>query len=299
MEHISECTRMSMEKELKPIKTGFRFLDETIGGYYPGEVTSLGGWMDSGRSAFIIMQALHAALEQNIPTLLITGSMSMGELVSSMAAYYCSIEATNILTILRSPLYQERIDEFLHKLEKAPLYVSNVNSSEKYFHLVEKAVSENNIKIVFCDDIDHILSDYLSKWYRQKELACKMNVPIVCSLFCWISSRFQRRNKYLLSDFPKHVADVVLGFYDYEQHGLIEDERGNDLRQMLQIDILKTKGTTSKPSVRIKKKDLYVRNYTLELQKRTLESLIAQNDIDIDSLIKKFALEMVDEEMID
>lgn len=298
MEHVYDCMKRSMGKEMEPIKTGYRFLDETIGGYYPGEVTTIGGWMDSGRSAFIIMQALHTALELNIPTLLIRGAMGIGELVASMAAYYCSIEAINILTILRSPLYQERIDEFLHKLEKAPLYISSVDSAEKYFRLVEKAVDEKGVKIVFRDDIDDIIGDHLSYWCKQKELATKLNIPIVCSLFCSYSTDYPRKKRYFLSDFPKHVADVVLGFFDYEQHGLIEDERGNDLRQMLQIDILKTKGTTGRQSVRIKKKDLYLRNYTKELQKRTLESLLIKTDVNVENMMKKFDLEMVDEEMI-
>ena len=141
MEHIYDCMKRAMGKEMEPIKTGYRFLDETIGGYYPGEVTTIGGWMDSGRSAFIIMQALHTALGQNNPTLLIRGATGMGELVASMAAYYCSIEATNILTILRSPLYKERIDEFLHKLERAPLYISSTHTPAQYFSLVEEAVN--------------------------------------------------------------------------------------------------------------------------------------------------------------
>lgn len=290
--------KRAMGKELEPIKTGFRFLDESIGGYYPGEVTAIGGWIDSGRSAFIIMQALHTALDLKIPTLLVRGAMGMGELVASMAAYYCSIEATNILTILHSPLYKVRVEEFLTKLEKAPLYITNADSAEKYFYLLEKAVDEKGVKIVFRDDIDDIIGDHLSYWCKQKELATKLNIPIVCSLFCSYSTDYPRKKRFFLSDFPKHVADVVLGFFDYEQHGLMVDKHGNSLRQMMQIDILKTKGTTGKLSVRIRKAELYIRNYTKELQKKTLESLITQTDVNVENMIRKFDLEMVDEEMI-
>ncbi len=294
MEQISECIKKSMENELKPITTGFRFLDETIGGFFPGEVITIGGWMNSGRSAYIIMQALHTALELKIPTLLIRGSMGMGELVSSMAAYYCSIETTNILTILRSPLYKERVDEFLHKLEKAPLYISSVDSAEKYFRLVETAVDEKGIKIVFYDDIDNIFSDYLPIWNKHKELAIKMNIPIVCSLLCNLPSRFNHINKYILSDFPKHVADIVLGFFDYVQHGWIEDERGNNLHGMLQLDVLKAKGTKSRFSVRIMKNDLYIRNHIMKLQSRALERLIINTNVTFEDVIKKFDMEMID-----
>ena len=178
------------------------------------------------------------------------------------------------------------------------MYISSVDSAEKYFRLVEKAVDEKGVKIVFRDDIDDIIGDHLSYWCKQKELATKLNIPIVCSLFCSYSTDYPRKKRYFLSDFPKHVADVVLGFFDYEQHGLIEDERGNDLRQMLQIDILKTKGTTGRQSVRIKKKNLYLRNDPRELQKRTLESLTTPNDASVENMIRKFDLEMVDEEMI-
>lgn len=289
-----------MGKEVKPIKTGFRFLDETIGGYFPGEVTTIGGLDDCGKSAFIIMQALHTALELNIPTLLIKGSMSMDELTASMAAYYCSIETSNVLTVLHAPYYQERIDGFLHKLEKVPLYVLDITRLETatmLFEQVEKAVNDYNVRIVFCDDLEYGALGNSKDRFMPKELAQKLNIPIVCSLFFWWHPKYIGEENNMLSEFPAYVSDVLLAFCDYEQHGFVVDEHGNDLRQMLQIDILKTKGTIGRLSVRIRKTDLYVRNYTKELQKKALENLLTQNDKGVKDLIKKFDLKMVEDEL--
>lgn len=44
MKHISELIGTATVIQPEPIKTGFRFLDETIGGYYPGELTTLCGF---------------------------------------------------------------------------------------------------------------------------------------------------------------------------------------------------------------------------------------------------------------
>ena len=41
MEHISKVLDKISRQVITPIETGVKYLDSTIGGYYPGEVTTI------------------------------------------------------------------------------------------------------------------------------------------------------------------------------------------------------------------------------------------------------------------
>jgi len=43
MEHISKVLDKISRQVITPIETGVKYLDSTIGGYYPGEVTTICG----------------------------------------------------------------------------------------------------------------------------------------------------------------------------------------------------------------------------------------------------------------
>ena len=107
----------------EPIKTGYKFLDEMIGGYYPGEVTTIGGCEDSGKSAFVITQLNYITVDQKIPTLLVLNNMSFDVFIALMASYYCCITVKDIHSVLYSPIYRSSVDQYLNKLREAPLYI--------------------------------------------------------------------------------------------------------------------------------------------------------------------------------
>ena len=77
MEHISNIIDEVIQQEITPIKSGIKFLDETLGGYYPGEMTTICGDINSGKTAIIIAQINHLAVDQHIPTLLVLNNMTI------------------------------------------------------------------------------------------------------------------------------------------------------------------------------------------------------------------------------
>ena len=44
MEHISKVLDKISRQVITPIETGIKYFDSTIGGYYPGEVTTICAW---------------------------------------------------------------------------------------------------------------------------------------------------------------------------------------------------------------------------------------------------------------
>lgn len=134
MEHVSDIIEEMDPVEDYPISTGFKFLDTVIGGYYPGEMTTICGEEDCGKSAYVISQLSHIAVDGHVPTLLVLNNMSKRTFLSCMAAYYCSIETYNVNTVLSSVKHQAAVKEFLEKLKDAPLYVIyEWNISEENF----------------------------------------------------------------------------------------------------------------------------------------------------------------------
>ena len=123
MEHVCDIIEETTSATICPISTGFKFLDTIIGGYYPGELTTICGEEDCGKTAYVISQLNHIAVDQHIPTLLVMNNMSKRTFLSCMAAYYCSIETYNVNAILDSEEHRETVCKYFEKLKDAPLYV--------------------------------------------------------------------------------------------------------------------------------------------------------------------------------
>lgn len=66
MEHITSIIDKEIKKKENPIKTGFKFLDDIIGGFYPGELTVVTGCQNSGKTAFVITQLNNISVDQHI-----------------------------------------------------------------------------------------------------------------------------------------------------------------------------------------------------------------------------------------
>ena len=59
MEHVCDIIEETTSATICPISTGFKFLDTIIGGYYPGELTTICGEEDCGKTAYVISQLNH------------------------------------------------------------------------------------------------------------------------------------------------------------------------------------------------------------------------------------------------
>lgn len=267
MEHIKSVINNEIKKKENPIKTGFKFLDETLEGYYPREMTAICGCQNSGKTAFVITQLNNIAVDQHIPTLFVINSMTERNFLSSMIACYCSIKTKNIHSVLDSDSHRDTVKEYLEKLGDAPLYVEKADwfEDEDYFESLEKVIIEKDIKIVFFDEVIHTQSLNESFFVSQtKILAMKLNIPVVTT--CCISHdefgvdalTFPGLSKYV----EIHGHDVAINLVNYEHNNVYQDEEGRDLHNMIGIIILKHKGSTEKKKCLLPLESMYIKNYT-------------------------------------
>ena len=291
MEHISNVIERNANLKAKPISTGFKFLDKAIGGYYPGSMTTICGAEDSGKSAFVISQINHIAVDMHIPTLLVLTNMSKRVFLSCMAAYYCGIETNNIYTVLEEKKYQNAIKDYFKLLKEAPLYVANVENREgNLLNTLEELITSNGIKIVFVDEIIPVYSEkyevILTSW---KSLVMKLNISIVATSSTWSWREGLDGIKPALCDLVRNDVrgqDVVIGLIKYEQFNIYCDETGRDLHDKIGFEILKQKGRNTSRKYLLPCKCLYLKNYEEKMQNEIRQS----NSCKIDSLIDEFDL---------
>lgn len=281
MEHISKVFDMISQQVVTPIETGIKYFDATIGGYYPGEVTTICGEECCCKTAFVIHQVCHIAIDQKIPTLVVLDYISERNFISSMITYYCSIETNNMHHILESEQYKDPLDEFLSKLKESPLYIMRGSwyENKKTVDNIVEFIDTKNIKIAFVDEVYLDLSrDDTTEFSCIGSLAINKNIPVVVTCYVWNDREGIEGVRPWLTDISKrtnlHGLDVVIGFTNYEQNRIFMDDRGFDLHDMIGVEILKYRGKIDKKSHYIPKDFLYYRDYKKRKKKywRTLKS---------------------------
>lgn len=298
MEHISQIIDDINHQEISVIKTGVKFLDESIGGYYPGNLTVICGEENCCKTAFVIHQLCRIAVDQKIPTLLLLEYWSERNFISSMAAYYCNIETNDVRSVLDSEKYKETIDGFMGKLRESPLYIVKsgwyVDDSSK--EKIKSIIESENIKIMFVDEVILDLSAD-ENGFLKFIWSVNMHISIVVTCCVWNDREGFKGVQPLLRDVRRfrdlHGYDVVLGFTNFEQHGIFEDSISNDLHGMIGVSILKYRGKLEKSSFKMMKYCLYYRDYD-QIKKQLLVELRQSSDRGINSLFQNFDLSIED-----
>ena len=264
MKHISDLIGQTPQRKAEPLKSGFGFIDNELGGYHAGELMTICGVENSGKTAFLVSQIDRLTLEQGIPTLIGIGLMDMETFVASMIAYHYDIETNDLWGLWDDPRYQDEINEYESMLKEAPLYVlDNYIQDEEWVKNLSERIAEQGIRMIFLDEWETITLQETSIGLRQ--LALHTGITIVRTDEVG-NDREVDGSRVALSDFNvrryNHVnsmSDTVIAFNDYDFMKIYEDEHGVNLRGVLGIEILKQKGVISKKEYRLFKKRLYFR----------------------------------------
>ena len=276
MQHISEIIAEISQQVTKPIETGIKCFDDTIGGFYPGEVTAICGEDCCCKTAFVIHQVCHIAIDQKTPTLVLLDYISESNFISSMIAYYCNIETGNMHGLLESEQYKETVEKFLSILKESPLYIMRGSwyENRESVDSIGEFIDEKNIKIVFLDEVYYDLGrEVTTEFGCIGSLAINKNIPIVVTCNIWNDKDCDGIDgaRPWLTDISRrtnlHGLDVIIGFANYEEHRIFMDEKGFDLHNMIGVEILKYRGKIEKNTHYISKDYLYYRNYH-EIEKR-------------------------------
>lgn len=266
MKHINEIVKNISVKE-EPAKTaGLKFLDENIGGLYPGEFTVICGDANCGKTAVMIRQIHQLAMEKKVPVMMVLNGMSERTFLACMTAYYCSLFTRDVRKVFTDPLCHEDVESYLTLLHESPIYIMESHEFETINDLqLKEFVDENGIQAIFVECMGFFCESSIEQNHfarRLKLMAKKLNVTIVGEYHFFtnddypaLSIRQFENNDVIM------FADNIIGIIDFQQQGIKQDERGNNLRGKVRLKIMKHKGMLSDgKDVIVTKMRLFVRS---------------------------------------
>lgn len=209
----------SLKTKRDLISTGIPDLDYAIGGGYDlGELIVLAARPSHGKSA-VALQMVHSATEQDLPTFVLSQEMSIRSIgkrviqfVSKTPEEHWRSSEDTVNDQLKSH-FSKRADAYL---------VETLESTDRAIEEIEKAIDENDVKLVVID-YAQLLNSKGNGRYEQvtntsmafRHLATRKNVAII--LLCQLNRQIEGRNKFVpvMSDLREsgqieQDADVIL-----------------------------------------------------------------------------------------
>ncbi|MBQ7201288.1 MAG: replicative DNA helicase [Eubacterium sp.] len=224
------------------ISTGFRDLDYMTAGLQPSELILIAARPAMGKTAFALNIAEHAALKENVPTVIFSLEMSSSQLAKRLLSMNSHVDSQKIRT------GQLSIDEWRDISESANLYANSKIFIDDtpgitltgFRTKCRKLKASHDIKLVIIDYLQLMSGDGRSN-SRQEEIstisrglkliAREINCPIIAlsQLSRGPESRTDKRP--MLSDLREsgaieQDADMVMFLYrdDYYPQGKSDDE---------------------------------------------------------------------------
>ena len=250
MRHIKESIDQVKNQDVSALPFGLEFLDDYLGGLYPGEMTVICGDADDGKTALVIRQIHRLAFDEEIPVLMVLNGMSEHTFLACMAAFYCSIITNDVHQVYTDSDCKEEVEAYWHLLERKPVFLADTKDiSAMDSDSIKQFVSAKGIKAVFFEQASVMT---INGWkisrlgYYLKQLAKELQVAIVAEYEFWYNDyeqplSFQQFEKNHFSNF----ADNIIGLLDFANHQVFMDEKGNNLRGFVRMRVMKHKGIVS------------------------------------------------------
>ena len=256
MRHIKDSIDQVRNQNVSALPFGLEYIDDYLGGLYPGEMTVICGDADDGKTALMIRQIHRLAFDEEIPVLMVLNGMSEHTFLACMAAYYCSIITNDVHQVYTDDVHKDEVEAYWRLLEKKPVYLADTKDiSAMDSDSIKQFVSAKGIKAVFFEQASVMT---IKGWkisrlgYYLKQLAKDLQVAIVAEYEFWYNDyeqplSFQQFEKNHFSNF----ADNIIGLLDFANHQVFMDEKGNNLRGYVRMKVIKHKGIISSGKERV------------------------------------------------
>lgn len=265
MKRIDEILKATESRVSAPFTTDIAFLDEALGGLYPGEMTMICGDADSGKTALMIRLIHRIAFEENMPVLVLLDGMSEHTFIACMTAYYCNIKTSDVHQVLVNPISsEEEVVAYQELLSEKPIYFSDyLELPSKSMDILKDDILSHGIKAVFVEqatDFVMVMPDGSKAGFQMKKFA-KETQTVVIAEYEWGDDQC---HPLTLLGFPRDGftsnSDNIIHMLDYENYGFFYNEKGEDLHGCIEMNIMKHKGVASTGKKVVMRKDcLYYR----------------------------------------
>lgn len=267
MKEIKESINNSVKRiqeatldHLIGLSTGFKRLDEVLGGLVEGTLVTIGGRTGMGKTAFAFNLLRNLSIEKNIPTLYISLESTEQLCTNMLIACTLNIKYRGLLSGQLIAEEWEKLDKGVSGIVNAPVYLDTKSTYtiDDICKTVEEAVQEHQVKVVFIDYLQLIFAKtgftenrYLELNYitrRLKALAKEFNITIVLLSQLNRNSEGEKRfdHRPVLTDLRDSGticddSDVVCFVHRPEYYHIYQDEKGNDLHNVALFIVAKNR----------------------------------------------------------
>lgn len=113
----------SRKARVTGVPTGFTDLDDLTGGLQPSDLIIIAGRPSMGKTSFALCVAMHAAMEERIPTAIFSLEMSMSHVVQRMLCADARVEAYRLRTGRLGDPDWPKLTTAAGRLSEAPIYI--------------------------------------------------------------------------------------------------------------------------------------------------------------------------------
>jgi len=241
----------------KILRTGFKNLDELIGGFFPGEFVVIGARPSMGKTQLLINLALN--ISRINPVLFFSFDLPDFMLVNRCISTLADIPLQHVLQPeLATSKEKQHIAEISKLLNTHNIYINggSVNNLSSFRQQCMNQIKETGIKVIIVDTLQHVsLSRFrgnreqeISNFTRElKAIANETGVVVITSSQLSRSVEIRKESKIpVLSDLRdsgciEQDADKVIMMYRPEYYGITLDEMGESTEGETHLLIAKNK----------------------------------------------------------
>lgn len=151
MEHVEQKFKMKFGETNPIYKSGFKYLDERLGGFKKGNYITVVSGSGVGKTTFSLNMALKMA-KNGYKTVYYTVEMTESEMIDKITASELEIDFKKISNAVLGDDEMKKLEACTNNLLKLPLdIVEDVISTEDLLSDIMYRVLKNNVEVVFVD----------------------------------------------------------------------------------------------------------------------------------------------------
>jgi len=240
------------------LTTGFEKLDDTLGGWEPGEVIVIGARPSMGKTAFLVSMMKQITRRSDYAVGMISLESPISHLMERIVAFEAGIPVTSLKKAKLGEEEWNRILDAMSGVKKDKIFLVEdpKNSIDEIIDAIEQLVGKHDVKVVMLDYLQLVEGmerrrnreqEVSSVIRAMKRLARELEIVIVLASQLNRSVDLRSGNKRpYLSDLRDSGAieedtDKVIFIHRPWVYDIMEDERGNSLEGLAEMIIAKNR----------------------------------------------------------
>jgi len=255
IEQIEEASKR--EDSLSGVPSGYTRLDRITSGWQKSDLIIVAGRPSMGKTAFALSMARNISVEHNKPVAMFSLEMSSLQLVNRLIVSETELPSNRIRNGHLDEKEWKQLDAKIKNLVEAPLYIDDTPAIS-IFELRAKCRRlklQHHVELIIVDYLQLMSGPSESRGNREQEvsnisrslkaIAKELNIPIIAlsqlnrSVEMRSGSKRPQLSDLRESGAIEQDADMVIFIHRPEKYGITEDEAGNSLIGLAEIQVAK------------------------------------------------------------